>query len=85
MSPFMNQKEKLCKEDGNEKVDETYSRSLIGCLMYLTATGPDIITDVNVLSRFMHCVSEIHLKDAKRVVKYMKRHNQFWHYQRVLS
>ena len=29
----MNQKEKLCKEDGADKVDEGYFRSLIGCLM----------------------------------------------------
>ena len=29
----LNQKEKLCKEDGADKVDEGYFRSLIGCLM----------------------------------------------------
>ncbi|KAA0060156.1 Retrovirus-related Pol polyprotein from transposon TNT 1-94 [Cucumis melo var. makuwa] len=39
----MNQKEKLCKEDGVDKVDEGYFRSLIGCLMYLIATRPDIL------------------------------------------
>ena len=45
----MNQKEKLCKEDGADKVDEGYFRSLIGCLMYLTATRPDIL---NVVSTY---------------------------------
>ena len=39
----MNQKEKLSKEDGIDKVDEGYFKSLIGCLMYLTATRPDIL------------------------------------------
>lgn len=34
----MNLKEKFCKEDGAKKVDEVLYRSLIGCLMYLTAT-----------------------------------------------
>jgi len=34
----MSQKEKFCKDDGAEKVDEGLYRSLIGCLMYLTAT-----------------------------------------------
>ncbi|TYK19521.1 Retrovirus-related Pol polyprotein from transposon TNT 1-94 [Cucumis melo var. makuwa] len=29
----MNQKEKLCKEDGVDKVDEGYFRSLVGCLI----------------------------------------------------
>ncbi|KAL4036909.1 hypothetical protein IC575_000487 [Cucumis melo] len=38
VSTPMNQKEKLCKEDGADKVDEGYFRSLIGCLMYLTTT-----------------------------------------------
>lgn len=58
MSIPMNQKEKLCKEDGADKVDEGYYRSLIGCLTYLTATRPDILFVVSLLSHFMHCVSE---------------------------
>jgi len=53
-------------------VDETYFRSFIGCLMYLTATRPDILYAVSVLSRFMHCPSEVHLQAAKRVVRYIK-------------
>lgn len=54
----MNQKEKFCKEDGAEKVDERLYRSLIGCLMYLTATRPDIIHAVSLLSRYMHCAGD---------------------------
>lgn len=72
ISAPMNQKEKLSKDDGAEKVVETYFRSFIGCLMYLTATRPDILYVVSVLSRFMHCTSEIHLQAAKRVVRYIK-------------
>jgi len=72
MSTPMNQKEKLCKEDGADKVDEGYYRSLIGCLMYLTATRPDILFVVSLLSRFMHCASEMHLRAAKRILRYIK-------------
>ena len=54
MSTPMNQKEKLSKEDGIEKVDEAHFRSLIGCLMYLSETRPDILNIVIILSRFMH-------------------------------
>ncbi|KAM7489733.1 hypothetical protein LguiB_027217 [Lonicera macranthoides] len=68
----MNQKEKFCSEDGAEKVDERLYRSLIGCLMYLTATRPDIMHAVSLLSRYMHCASEIHFQSAKRILRYVK-------------
>ncbi|KAL5768035.1 hypothetical protein ACOSP7_014615 [Xanthoceras sorbifolium] len=57
MSTLMNSNEKLCKEDRTEKIDQAYFRSLIGCLMYLTATRPDILNAISILSRFMHCAS----------------------------
>jgi len=56
----MNQKEKLNKNDGADKVDEGYFRSMIGCLMYLTTTVPDILFAVSLLSHFMHGASELH-------------------------
>ncbi|XP_049392922.1 uncharacterized protein LOC125857337 [Solanum stenotomum] len=68
----MNQKEKFCKDDGAEKVDEGLYRSLIGFLMYLTATRPDIPYAVSLLSRYMHCASEIHFQAAKRVIIQVK-------------
>lgn len=68
----MNQKEKLVKDDGSAKVDEAEFRSLIGCLMYLTATRPDILNAVSILSRFMHCPNETHMRVAKRVIRYIK-------------
>ena len=47
-------------------------RSMVGCLMYLTTTRPDILNAVSILSRFMHCPTEMHLKAAKRVFRYVK-------------
>lgn len=72
VSTPMNEKEKFSKEDGADKVDEIYFRSLIGCLMYLTATRPDILFAVSLLSRFMHCASVIHFRAAKRILRYIK-------------
>ncbi|KAH9704279.1 hypothetical protein KPL70_011388 [Citrus sinensis] len=66
------QNEKFSKDDGAEKIDEALYRSLIGCLMYLTATRPDIMFTVSLLSRYMHCASELHYKAAKRVLRYIK-------------
>jgi len=68
----INQKEKLIKDDGSDKVNESEFRSLIGCLMYLTATRPDILNVVSILSRFMHCQNETHMKAVKRVIRYIK-------------
>ena len=68
----MNQKEKICKDDRVEKVDESQYKSLIGCLMYLTATRPNIMFAISLLSRFMHCANEVHFQAAKRIVRYIK-------------
>nr|KYP41409.1 Copia protein [Cajanus cajan] len=73
----MNLKEKFIMEDGTEKVDEAYFKSLIGCLMYLIVTRPDILTVVSILSWFMHCASETHLKVARRVIRYIKGTTNF--------
>ena len=68
----MNQKEKLSKDDGTNRIDQTYFRSMIGCLMYLIAIRLDILNVVIILSRFIHCASEMHLKATKRVIRYVK-------------
>ncbi|KAK2980779.1 hypothetical protein RJ640_009564 [Escallonia rubra] len=64
--------EKLKKEDGGRKVDATLYRSLVGNLMYLTATRPDLMFAASLLSRFMQSPSHFHLGGAKRVLKYIK-------------
>ena len=68
----MNQKEIFCKEDEAERVDERLYKSLIGCLMYLTTTRPDIMYVVSLLSRYMHCASKIHFQAAKKILRYVK-------------
>ena len=47
-------------------------RSQVECLMYLTATRPDILLVVSLLSHFMQCASEMYLKAAKRILRYVK-------------
>ena len=43
---------KLSKDDESEEVDASIYRSLVGSLMYLTATRPDLMFSVSMLSRF---------------------------------
>ena len=45
---------------------------MIGCLMYLSTTRPNILNVVSILSRFIHYASEMHLKASKRVIRYVK-------------
>ncbi|GKA26081.1 retrovirus-related pol polyprotein from transposon TNT 1-94 [Tanacetum coccineum] len=67
----MNIGEKLQHEDGTEAADGTLYRSLIGRLIYLTHSRPDISFSVGLLSRFMHKPSKHHLRAAKRVLRYL--------------
>ncbi|KAL0364522.1 UNVERIFIED_CONTAM: Retrovirus-related Pol polyprotein from transposon RE2 [Sesamum angustifolium] len=64
--------EKYQKEDGSQKVDGSMYRSLIGSLLYLTATRPDIMFATSLLSRFMQSPSQVHYAAAKRILRYLR-------------
>jgi len=53
-------------------VDATLYRSLVGNLLYLTTTRPDIIFAASLLSRYMHSPSHFHFAAAKRVLRYIQ-------------
>jgi hypothetical protein len=55
-----------------QRFDEKLYKTLIGCLMYLTATRLDIMNATSVLSRYMHCANELHFQTAKRIAKYIE-------------
>jgi len=57
--------------EGN-KIDETYYKQIVGSLMYITATRPDIMFGVSFISRFMASPTEVHLQAAKRLLRYLK-------------
>ena len=53
-------------------VDPTKYRSIIGSLMYLTASRPDIVFAVFMCSRYQSKPTERHLNEAKRILRYIK-------------
>ncbi|KAJ9558107.1 hypothetical protein OSB04_012721 [Centaurea solstitialis] len=55
-----------------EEVDVHQYRSMIGSLMYLTASRPDIMFAVCVCARFQVRPKESHLHAVKRIFKYLK-------------
>nr|AAL58228.1 putative gag-pol polyprotein [Oryza sativa Japonica Group]ABF96256.1 retrotransposon protein, putative, unclassified [Oryza sativa Japonica Group] len=64
--------EKQKARDGADKVDPTIYRSLVGSLLYLTATRPDIMFAASLLSRYMSSPSQLNFTAAKRVLRYIK-------------
>ncbi|RVW71674.1 Retrovirus-related Pol polyprotein from transposon TNT 1-94 [Vitis vinifera] len=64
--------EKLSKNEVNIKADASIYRSLIGSLLYLSATRPDLMFSASLLSRFMNSPSKIHFGVAKRVLRYIR-------------
>ncbi|KAG7598707.1 Zinc finger CCHC-type superfamily [Arabidopsis suecica] len=63
---------KLTKDEGGEKVDETMFKQLVGSLMYLTVTRPDLMYGVCLISRFMANPKMSHWLAAKRILRYLK-------------
>ncbi|KAD4584722.1 hypothetical protein E3N88_22323 [Mikania micrantha] len=68
----MEQGLKLDKCENEQRVDATQYRRLVGRLLYLQATRPDITYSVNVLSQFVAHPRQTHLEAATRVVRYLK-------------
>ncbi|KAF5456300.1 hypothetical protein F2P56_025798 [Juglans regia] len=62
----------LNAESGDELEDPSQFRRLIGRLIYLTITRPDIGFSVQRLSQFMHRPRVPHMAAANRVVQYVK-------------
>eukprot|EP00253_Pinus_taeda_P001803 PITA_01803 len=62
---------KLSAQSFSHLVDETLFRQLVGSLIYLTATRPDISFAVSYISRFMSAPKADHWIAAKRVLRYV--------------
>eukprot|EP00268_Persea_americana_P043326 TRINITY_DN4352_c0_g1_i1.p1 TRINITY_DN4352_c0_g1~~TRINITY_DN4352_c0_g1_i1.p1 ORF type:complete len:237 (+),score=16.94 TRINITY_DN4352_c0_g1_i1:1085-1795(+) len=60
------------KDDGNPLSDQTIYRKLIGSLVYLTITRPDISYVVNLVSQFMTQPTRLHLAAVKRIIHYLQ-------------
>ena len=56
----------------SELVDVTLYKEIIGSLMYLTNTRPNICFVVNTLSQYLVEPRHVHLVGAKHVMRYLK-------------
>jgi hypothetical protein len=63
---------KLSKDGSGAVVDATMYKQMVGSLMYLTATRPDLMYSVCLISRYMEKPTEMHLQAVKKILRYLK-------------
>nr|XP_017221153.1 PREDICTED: uncharacterized mitochondrial protein AtMg00810-like [Daucus carota subsp. sativus] len=63
---------KLCAHEGKDLQDSSMYRQIVGSLIYLTITRPDISYSVGVISRYMQNPKKSHLEAVRRVLRYIK-------------
>ncbi|GKB28168.1 retrovirus-related pol polyprotein from transposon TNT 1-94 [Tanacetum coccineum] len=64
--------QKIGRDEAGVKVDSTLYKQMVGSLMYLTATRPDLMYVVCLISRFMANPTQLHFAVVKRIMRYLK-------------
>ncbi|GAU46301.1 hypothetical protein TSUD_283270, partial [Trifolium subterraneum] len=71
MSTPMHPSTSLDKDEKGKDVSEKEYRGMIGTLLYLTASRPDIVFAVGLCARFQTSSKESHLTAVKRIFRYL--------------
>jgi hypothetical protein len=58
-------------DTGGKSVDQKLYRSMIGYLLYLCASRPDIMLSICMCARFQADPKEVHLRAVKRILRYL--------------
>ena len=72
MTTLITKKLKLLNDDSSKTIDATLYRQIIGSLIKLTNTIPNICFSINSLSQYMVNPKHIHLVREKHVMRYLK-------------
>ncbi|XP_012850949.1 PREDICTED: uncharacterized protein LOC105970659 [Erythranthe guttata] len=73
----MGTNDKLSRQLDATAVDPTLYRSMIGSLLYLTSSRPDICYSVGVCARYQSNPKECHLSAVKRIIRYVSGTTDF--------
>ncbi|GJT56608.1 hypothetical protein Tco_0991662 [Tanacetum coccineum] len=78
---LMSMETKLTRDEEGESVDNTKYRGMIGSLLYLTASRPDIMFSVCLCARFQKDPKISYLEWVKRIFRYIKgtKHLGLWY------
>jgi len=63
---------RLVLHDGSLSVEEKSYRGMIGSLLYLTASRPDVVFSIGLCAHFQSKLKESHLKAIKQTFRYLK-------------
>ena len=63
---------KLCVEPNQISTDKGRYQRLVGKLMYLAHTRPDLAYALSVVSQYMHNLIEQHMNAVMRILSYLK-------------
>jgi hypothetical protein len=63
---------KLSKDDDSKSTDQRQCRSMIGSLLYVTASRPDVMQAVGQVALFQAAPKESHVLAVKRIFRYLK-------------
>ncbi|XP_040363468.1 secreted RxLR effector protein 161-like [Rosa chinensis] len=66
------QNHKLAEYPDQVPIDKLRYQRLVGRLIYLSHTRPDVAYAVSVVSQFMHNPSERHMEAVVRILRYLK-------------
>ncbi|PKI54422.1 hypothetical protein CRG98_025209 [Punica granatum] len=69
----MEQHLRLSSDSGDDLPDPSCYHRLIGRLIYLTITRPELSYSIHILSQFMHRPKQLHWDAALRVLRYLKQ------------
>jgi hypothetical protein len=62
----------LIATDGEPLEDPTYYHHIVGSLVYIGVTRPDILYSVHILSQFVSAPTQIHYNHLFRVLRYLR-------------
>ncbi len=63
---------KLSADEGDFVEDTTMYKCIVGSLIYMTITRPDLSYAVGVVSQFMQTQRKPHLDAVRRILRYIK-------------
>jgi hypothetical protein len=65
---------KLNKDDDSKYIEQRQYRSMIGSLLCVTTSRPNVMQEVGHVARFQATPKESHVLAVKRIFKYLKEH-----------